>query len=55
MTVYNECINIKEENTMNENKDDIYVVPEPEWSIPMFWEDLTAIIAKLIDLIRSLF
>lgn len=29
--------------------------PMPEWSLMMFWEDITAIIAKLIDLIKGLF
>ena len=29
--------------------------PMPEWSLMMFWEDITAIVAKLIDLIKGLF
>ncbi len=35
-------------NNVNEN-------PMPEWSLMMFWEDITAIIAKIIDLIKGLF
>lgn len=40
---------------MNENTKSKIEVEEPDWSIAMFWEDITAIVAKLIDLIRSLF
>lgn len=35
-------------NNVNEN-------PMPEWSLMMFWEDITAIIAKIIDIIKGLF
>ena len=35
-------------NNVNEN-------PMPEWSLMMFWEDITALIAKIIDLIKGLF
>jgi hypothetical protein len=35
-------------NTVNEN-------PMPEWSLMMFWEDITALIAKIIDIIKGLF
>lgn len=30
-------------------------IEEPDWSLLMFWEDITAIVAKLFELIRSLF
>lgn len=29
--------------------------PEPDWSLTMFWEDITAVFLKLIDVIRSIF
>lgn len=29
--------------------------PEPDWSLLMFWEDITALIQKLFELIKSLF
>jgi hypothetical protein len=35
-------------NNVNEN-------PMPEWSLMMFWEDITALIAKIIDIIKGLF
>ncbi len=28
---------------------------EPDWSLLMFWEDITAILAKLFDLFKSFF
>lgn len=28
--------------------------PEPDWSVTMFWEDITAIFIKIIDFFRSL-
>lgn len=56
MTVYNRLTNIKEENIMDKNtKNEEYIVPEPDWSIAMFWEDITSIVARLIELILSLF
>ncbi len=39
---------------MPENTNKV-TVEEPDWSIPMFWEDITAIIAKVIEFILSLF
>ena len=41
-------MNTEVNNNVNEN-------PMPEWSLMMFWEDITAIIAKIIDLIKGLF
>ena len=29
--------------------------PEPEWSLLMFWEDITDLIQKLFSFIKSLF
>lgn len=29
--------------------------PMPDWSLMMFWEDITDLIAKLFDLIKGLF
>lgn len=37
-----------------ENKNEI-VNPEPDWSLMMFWEDITAIVAKIMELIKSIF
>ncbi len=30
-------------------------IEEPDWSLLMFWEDITAILARIFDMIRSLF
>ena len=35
-------------NTVNDN-------PMPDWSITMFWEDITAIVMKIIDFNKSMF
>ncbi len=41
---------------MNENaKKEIVENPEPDWSFPMFWEDITAIIKRIFELIKSFF
>ena len=39
------------------NTENKYIVenPEPDWSLMMFWEDITALIAKLFELIKGLF
>lgn len=39
---------IKEENGTNVNT-------EPDWSLLMFWEDITALIQKFFVFIKSLF
>lgn len=44
----------KEENLMNENKKEIVENPEPDWSLMMFWEDITAIFQKLGEIIESI-
>lgn len=41
-------MNTEVNNNVNEN-------PMPEWSLMMFWEDITALIAKIIDIIKGLF
>lgn len=40
---------------MNKNKKEIIDNPEPDWSLPMFWEDITFILQRIFDFIRSLF
>ena len=42
---------------MNEENKNPNVVdnPEPNWSLPMFWEDLTFILKRIFDFIKSLF
>ena len=58
MTVYNKNTNLKEEMNMPENTKatrEIVDNPEPDWSIAMFWEDITAILLKLVELIKSFF
>lgn len=39
---------------MNENAKEIVENPEPEWSLAMFWEDITHILKKIGELIESL-
>ncbi len=39
---------------MNENKREIVDNPEPDWSLGMFWEDLTAIMIKIGEIIEEL-
>jgi len=29
--------------------------PEPDWSISFFWEDITFIVQRILEFIRSLF
>ncbi len=40
---------------MDENKRVIVENPEPDWSLPMFWEDITFILKRFLELIKSLF
>ena len=30
-------------------------VAEPDWSLPMFWEDITFILQRILDFIKSFF
>lgn len=55
--VYNENTITKEEKSMNDNISTYEVVdnPMPDWSLFMFWEDITDLIQKLFDFIKSLF
>lgn len=34
--------------------DDAYVVPEPDWGVLMFWEDLTYIFTLIADFFKGL-
>ncbi len=34
---------------------DVTPMPEPDWSLEMFYEDIMALIEKLINFIKSLF
>ena len=38
-----------------ENKNPEIIDPEPNWSLPMFWEDITLILMRIFELIKSLF
>ena len=42
---------------MNEENKNNGIVenPEPDWSLPMFWEDITFLIMKIFEFIKSLF
>ncbi len=40
---------------MNENTKVTVENPEPDWSLPMFWEDITFIIQRILDFIKSFF
>jgi hypothetical protein len=40
---------------MNEENKNIVDNPEPDWSLPMFWEDITFIIMRIFEFIKSLF
>ena len=40
---------------MNTENSNIVDNPMPEWSLLMFWEDITAIVAKIVELITSMF
>lgn len=45
----------KEEKMMNENtNNNIVDNPEPDWSLGMFWEDITHILKKIGELIEEL-
>jgi len=36
-------------------EDDYEVVPEPDWGVLMFWEDLTYIFTLIADFFKKLF
>ena len=40
---------------MDENRKDIVENPEPDWSLPMVWEDITFILMRIFEFIKSLF
>ena len=40
---------------MNENNSIIVENPVPDWSLPMFWEDITFILMRIFELIKSIF
>ncbi len=40
---------------MDENKKDVVGYPEPDWSLPMFWEDITFILKRILEFIKTLF
>lgn len=40
---------------MNEENKNVIENPEPDWSLPMFWEDITYLIMKIFEFIKSLF
>ncbi len=42
---------------MNEENKNNGIVenPEPDWSLPMFWEDITFLIMRIFEFIKSLF
>ena len=45
----------KEEKKMNENTNpNVTPNPEPDWSLGMFWEDITHILKKIGELIEEL-
>ena len=35
--------------------EDAYVVPEPDWGVLMFWEDLTYIFTLIGDFFKKIF
>lgn len=39
---------------MNENKREIVENPEPDWSLGMFWEDITAIMKRIGEIIEAI-
>lgn len=55
--VYNVNTIIQEENIMNNEIMTAEIVenPEPDWSLLMFWEDITDLIQKIFSFIKSLF
>lgn len=40
---------------MDTNKKETAENPMPDWSLMMFWEDITAIIQKIFEMIREIF
>lgn len=40
---------------MDANKREVVDNPMPDWSLMMFWEDITALIQKIFDMIKELF
>ena len=38
---------------MDENKREIVENPEPDWSLGMFWEDITFILKKIGEVIEA--
>ena len=40
---------------MDENKRTVVDNPEPDWSFPMLWEDITFILKRILEFIKSLF
>ena len=40
---------------MNEENKNVVENPEPEWSLPMFWEDITYLLMKIFEFFKSLF
>lgn len=40
---------------MDNNKREVVDNPMPDWSLMMFWEDITFLIQKLFDMIKELF
>ena len=41
--------------TAEKNNEDIYVVPEPDWGVLMFWEDLSSIFTLIGNFFKKLF
>ena len=39
---------------MNENKREVIENPEPDWSLGMFWEDITFILKKIGEVIEAI-
>ena len=40
---------------MDINEKEVIDNPMPDWSLMMFWEDITALIAKIFEFIKGLF
>lgn len=40
---------------MDTNEKEVIDNPMPDWSLMMFWEDITAIVQKIFELIKELF
>ncbi len=43
-----------ENTTVPANNED-YIVPEPDWGVLMFWEDLSYIFTLIADFFKKLF